>query len=80
MYMYIHVHCICLLFTCTCTCTCVRVHMYMYMYDDTCTYLLFFLQVFEQMWLNKETRIAQVANIKQLPPGPTALHPFRRMR
>ena len=40
---------------------------------------LIFYKCFDQMWLNEETRIAQVL-ILTSSPGPTALHPLRRMR
>ena len=44
-------------------------------------YILYFFytSVFDQMWLNEETRIAQVL-ILTSSPGPTASHPLRWMR
>ena len=41
-------------------------------------YIYFFYKWFNQMWLNEEARIAKLL-ILTSSPGPTALHPLRRM-
>ena len=41
--------------------------IYIYIFIYNYIYIYFFYKCFDQMWLNEEARIAQVANINQLP-------------